>query len=177
MFYKKLFNVEKSAIIRPNYHFFADPHVSPTTDSIRVEGIKNYHANGDILLLNKNLEFEKTIINDGKHYSYPLSFIENKKEYIMPEVASHSEPYILNSKNLKEKIILKFEKKVRLLDTTLFKKNLFYIFETSKQKDLLFLFYSNSLYKKFFEHKNSPIKIGPYGSRMAGNIFVYDKKI
>lgn len=143
-----------------------------------MEGIKNYSAKGNILVLDENLKFKKTLINDGKHYSYPFLFTETNKEYIMPEVASHSKPYILNSNNLNEKKILKFDKNLRLLDSTLFKRNnIFYIFGTSYKKDLLYLFYSNNLTGKFYEHKSSPINIEPYGCRMAGNIFVNNKKI
>jgi hypothetical protein len=164
--------------IPKNYHFFADPHVSCLTNDVRVEGIKKYQAKGNLVLLDKNLKFKKTLIENYNHFSYPFSFIENGKEYLMPEVASHSVPYLLNSKNLDKKIYLEFEKDTHLLDATLYKKDgIFYIFGTDKKKDLLYLFHSNNLFKKFYEHVNSPIAFGPYGSRMGGNIFKHKGKL
>ena len=172
-----LIKIKKSAKIPSNFHFFADPHVSHFTNYVRIEGVKNYQAKGKIILLNENLEFKKILIESNKHYSYPFSFIENNNEYILPEVASHSKPYLINSKNLNEKIFLKFEKEVKLLDATLFKKDgIFYIFGTDKNEDLLHLFYSHGLNNNFYEHKSSPIKFGPYGSRMGGGIYRYKGK-
>ena len=178
LFKNGLISIENSAKIPSDYHFFADPHISNQTKFVRVEGIKNYEAKGKIILLDENLKFREILLEDKKHFSYPYSFIENNEEYIMPEVASHSKPFLLNSKDLKKKIFIEFEKDIKLLDATLFKNNqTYYIFGTCKNNDLLYLFHSNNLFNKFYEHKKSPINLGPYGSRMGGGIFKINGKL
>ena len=167
--------------INGNYTFYADPFFSSNLDKVRVEALNKRNGIGDILeidLINK--DFSKVILS-GNHYSYPHSFKHENKEYLLPEVASHSAQYCipLDSQN-SEKIYLEGLESKRIVDATLFKKdNIFFIFfcEKDDESNVLKLYFSNNLKGEYKKHPNSPICINPTRSRMGGDIFIHDENI
>ena len=77
------------------YRFYADPFFSAAGDKIRVEALNARNGLGEIIeLQTDNCCTIKTLMRGG-HYSYPFSFKDGDREYICPEVASHSAPYLL----------------------------------------------------------------------------------
>lgn len=178
-----LFDLEHSnaANISENYNFYADPFFSADGKKIRVEALNSKNGLGEILELNaENLSQEKVLFN-GDHYSYPFSFVLNDSEYLIPEVASHSSPYILRTPfDGNNKIMLKGMENLRIVDATIFEdKGIFYLFfgMGSSASDCLYLFYSEGCDKEFIPHPLNPIVVDPYRARMGGRILRLNGKI
>ena len=97
----------KEIPINKKYNFYADPFFSDDGKKIRFEALDNNTGLGDILELEVN-NFSKQIkLMSGKHFSYPCSFIYEEKEYLLPEVASHSAQYFCELNKLENRYFLK----------------------------------------------------------------------
>ena len=110
------------------YNFYADPFFSFDKKNIRLEALNKFNGLGEILEISiKNFNKQKLLLSKN-HYSYPFSFIYKEKEYLLPEVASHTNQYILNINN-KEKFFIKGLEKERIVDATFFEyKKYWYLF-------------------------------------------------
>lgn len=92
----------------------------------------------------------------------------------MPEVASHSSPFLLTNpfEESKRKYLLGLEN-LRLLDATLFlKDNVYYLFGSQRENsaDCLNLFFSDNLLGPYVNHPLNPVVIDPKCSRMGGRL-------
>ena len=167
--------------LQKKYNFYSDPFFSFDYKIIRCEGLKTKTGLGDILEIDSgNVNKQRTVLS-GKHYSYPFSFQENNKEYVLPEVATHSNPFYISSENQDNsiKFLKGFENK-RIVDATLFYNDGFwYIFFgfSSNSQNLLNLYIAKNLDETFLPHPCSPICISPSRSRMAGNIISNDNSL
>lgn len=172
--------IHKKATLNKKYRFFADPFFY-NIDYIIAEGLNCSSLNGELVLLDlKNLQYVKTIANNKNfHFSYPSIINNNDENYILPEVASWSKPFLIKIKNQK-KIYLKGLENYRLIDPTyIYYNNIHYIFAGLKDTimDKLFIFYSiDSIIGPYYTHKENPVNINPLNSRMAGN-FVKHKNL
>ena len=100
------YNNIKNIPIDKKYNFYADPFFSIDNKSIRLEALNKFSGLGEILEISIKDFNKHRLLLFNKHYSYPSSFVYKNKEYLLPEVASHSAQYILsiNKKNQKKKI-------------------------------------------------------------------------
>lgn len=79
----------RCAKIPPKYIFYADPFFSRDGD-IRLEALDRITGFGEITEIDIASMEQKYTCLKGAHYSYPFSFFIAGKEFIMPEVATHS---------------------------------------------------------------------------------------
>jgi hypothetical protein len=167
--------------IKKGYIFYADPFFSVDGKKIRVEALNAKSGLGEIVEMDsENLVTNSTILKN-LHYSYPYSFCESGKEYIIPEVASHSSPYLLMEPfDSTCKWLLEGLKDKRLVDCSLIKYNDVYYLFCSNDKDsndCLYLYYSTNILGQYISHPLNPIVVDPKSARMAGRIYNSDGKI
>ncbi|MDR5836670.1 hypothetical protein [Caballeronia sp. LZ034LL] len=200
MFYEKRWNVVKFNLpgspvpnvlrvsdgfvpkIAPGYDFYADPFFSASGDRVRVEALDRTTGLGDIIELDAQHLSKTSNLLKGKHYSFPISFAEFSKEYLLPEVASHSSPYLMQRPFDDEgkRLLLRGLETRRIVDGVLFiKDDTYYFFASDKKSsaDCLFLFFSDSLEGVFHPHPRNPIVVDPTRARMGGQILSMDNKI
>ena len=160
--------------ISPKYNFYADPFYSCDGGLIRLEALRNKSGLGDILEVDADDISRQRKLLSGAHFSYPFSFIYKSKEYLLPEVASHSPQFIcLADKSNSEKIIVKGLEDKRIVDATLFEQEgYFFLFfgENVSALSTLNLWYSQSPFDEFQPHPKSPIVISPRMARMGGSL-------
>ena len=165
--------------INKKYNFYADPFFSFDKNNIRLEALNKFNGLGEILEISiKNFNKQKLLLSKN-HYSYPFSFIYKEKEYLLPEVASHTNQYILNINN-KEKFFIKGLEKERIVDATFFEyKKYWYLFFGKKNSasTILNLWISISPFSEFKPHPMTPIVISPKNARMAGNILYFNNRL
>jgi len=122
------------------------------------------------------------IMKSGLHSSYPISFKYNKKVYALPSIFADIDEidFFIRTQNGK------FEKsgyKLNVLgkdvqDFTPFEyKGLWYSYGTNPLCNILKLYVSDNPFNSWVEHKCSPINIGLFGSRPAGNIIKVNNNI
>ncbi|MDC0078755.1 hypothetical protein OAJ46_01225 [Candidatus Pelagibacter sp.] len=167
--------------IKKKYNFYADPFFSTDGKKVRLEALNYKTGLGEILEVDVSNLKEQKVILSGKHYSYPYSCNYNDKELLLPEVASHSEPFLLSLKNPKNfTTYIKGFQNSKIVDATLFKKDdywyLFFGFSNNSE-NLLNLYISKNLDETFNPHPNSPICLSPTMSRMAGKIINVNSSI
>lgn len=173
----------KEVPITSNYSLYADPFFSIDGKLIRLEALNKKSCLGDILEVNlEDMNKQSVIMTDkSKHYSYPHSFFYDDKEYLMPEVASHSSQYVVSLDSNKEShITIKGLENKKIVDATLYQKDgWWYLFFGLKQNahTVLNLWISSDLCNTFKPHLNSPICISPVKARMGGNIKLINNKI
>lgn len=171
----------KEIPIAKKYSRYADPFFSHDYKNIRLEAMNKYSNLGEITEISINNLKQQKILMSNNHYSYPLSFMYKKIEYLLPEVSSHSAPFFIkmDGKN-KKKIFVKGLRNHRIVDATLFKhKKFWYLFFGKKfdAKNILHLWISDDPFKEFKPHPNTPIIISPNSARMGGNILCSNKRI
>lgn len=162
-----------SSIACPNgYRFIADPFFA-SDGSLLVEGLDRGTGKGAILKVGASSAIPLT--DPRRHSSYPGTLIENGKSLVMPETAQWSDPtlFALDGEALVLARTLDIAGKPRLLDPTLFRREgRYYLFGNvaSEGANILRLWSSDALDGHFAEHPDSPVRMSPRGSRMAGAI-------
>ena len=162
-----------------NYTFISDPFFSKINKNvIRYEAYNKKTNFGEIIeedIKNKSI---KKIFSD-EHYSYPISLIYQNEEFIFPEVAFHSPPFLYKM-NSNHKFILKGFENLRIVDATLFyHDNIYYLFYGLPKTSLeyLYLSYSTNILGPYSAHPMNPIVVDPTSARMGGNIIVQKNSI
>ena len=167
--------------INSNYNFYADPFFSEDGSKIRLEALDKKTGLGDIIEINSDNFSKQKILMSGDHYSYPVSFRFKKKEYLMPEVASHSSQYICYSNNnIENKYFLKGLEGKRIIDATPFyHQGYFFLFfgENTTANTQLNLWYSETPFSKFKPHPMSPVVTSPNMARMGGKPILVSNKL
>ena len=170
----KELKVKKKAYFHQKYKFYADPFFLDK-DTIIVEAFDKKTNKGALVSLkSSNLEYLKDIVNDSKkHFSYPFTYTFNNEEFILPEVGSWSNQFLIKNSN-NEIVFLKGLQDYSLIDPTYFLyDNIHYIFAGLKNESLdkLYIFYSSdSFLGHYKEHKQNPVNINPMNSRMGGKM-------
>lgn len=156
------------------YNFYADPFFSHDNKSIRLEALNKFSGLGELLNVSINNVNEQKLLLSKGHHSYPFSFEYKKKEYLLPEVASHSPQYIMPiDENYEKKIILKGLENERIVDATLIEhEKYWYLFfgMQNNASNVLNLWISSSPFTEFQPHPKTPIVISPKNARMGGSI-------
>ena len=120
-------------------------------------------------------KYEKVVLSESFHLSFPCVFTWNGSYYMIPESAKSKS--IRLYKSIDFPYSWKFEKSIldrgNYLDNIIFKyKNLWWLF-TSTSNANLYLYYSKSPLDPWKSHPKNPIKHDDAdASRMAGNIFI-----
>jgi len=171
-----LFSIKnfKPAKVVGGYSFYADPFFSSDGSRIRVEALNSKNGLGEIIELDAENLVPKNILLKGEHYSYPFSFLCGQDEFLLPEVAAHSPPYILRTPFRNDgKLMLKGMEKYRMVDSTILEdKGCVYLFcgINTSAADCLYLFSAEGFDKEFKPHPLNPIIIDPTRARMGGRI-------
>ena len=168
------------APIDKKYNFYADPFFSENGQKIRLEALDNKTGLGDILELEVSDYSKQATLITGEHFSYPCSFMYEGKEYLLPEVASHSAQYFCETNKLDEQHFLKGLEDKRIVDATLHLidgKCFLFFGENQTAHTLLNLWIADSPYDVFEPHPKSPVVISPSEARMGGKILDYQGKI
>jgi hypothetical protein len=168
-----LFDI-KSANVSASYSFYADPFFSADGSKIRLEALNLKYGLGEIVELDaENLSLLNVLLR-GYHYSYPFSFLSCNKEFLIPEVASHSSPYILPAPfQDNDKLPLRGLENFRIVDSTILEEEgRIYLFcgMNSSASDCLYLFSAEGYDKEFEPHPLNPIVIDPSRARMGGRV-------
>jgi hypothetical protein len=112
------------------------------------------------------------------HFSYPGTFQLGERTYLIPEVAEWSKPrvFALDGDCATELSPLKIDTSAGILDPTVVEhRGTVFLFGNLLGKpDVLRLWFAETLFADFVEHPQSPIRMSPLGSRMAGAIFRQD---
>lgn len=165
--------------IEPKYSFYADPFFSLDGTKVRLEALDRKTGLGDIIEIDLENMKESKLLLEGKHYSYPFSFLLDGDEHLLPEVASHSPQYFFNlSENKTHLSNIKGLEDKRLVDATLYEHDgLWYLFfgEDKSAHSVLSLWTSDSLTANFSKHPSSPICLSPSSARMAGRILLTEE--
>lgn len=170
------------------YTFLADPFFFNNGDDLLIAAEKfNYLiGNGSISfykLKNKEIVFLKDIKKENNfHYSYPFTFIDNDRKFIIPECFQKNNISILEINNnldiIKENILIENFKGV---DTSIIKiENKYWLFSTqysSSNKTDLHIWVSESLFGKWYSFSDNPVKSSTEGTRGAGRIFYLNDKL
>jgi len=166
--------------IDKKYNFYADPFFSEDGKKIRLEALDKKTGLGDILELETSNYSNQTILISGEHFSYPCSFLYKEKEYLLPEVASHSAQYFCEPNKFDEKYFLKGLEDKRILDATLHltdEKCYLFFGENKSALTVLNLWVSDSPFDVFKPHPNNPIVTSPSVARMGGKLLSYQGRI
>jgi len=164
-----------------DYRFYADPFYSADGRVIRVEALDDKSGLGDIVELSaEDLSFQKVLLT-GDHYSYPVSFVHQGDEYLLPEVADHASLAWLRAPFDRDTIIpVKGLSHLPLIDSTAFEcEGIVYLFcgFRGSAAERLYLFYSEGLDQDFRPHPENPVVIDPARARMGGKIVQHDGRL
>lgn len=158
---------------RPHpYGFLADPFPHPS-DGVIVEALRRRDGQGEIVHFGS--DSTHVYCSGPAHFSYPGTFRVGGHWYLIPEVSEWSPPRIYRIAGDECEFVghLDVESTVRLVDPTLHAQDgTVYLFanEASEGSHVLRLWTAKALFSRFTEHPESPIRISPAGSRMAGAI-------
>jgi len=129
----------------------------------------------------KNLKYQKIVLKENFHLSYPYVIKENGNFYMIPESGENRDLRVYKAYNFPyewklEKII--FEDK-RLADPTLvYYNNKWWLFVTNMENNSLEIYYASSLIDNFTPHKKNPFYVNDNSkNRNGGRIFIDDGKI
>ena len=135
-------------------------------------------AVGDSL---KNLKYQKIVLKENFHLSYPYVVKENGNFYMIPESGENRDLRVYKANDFPydwklEKII--FENK-RLADPTLvYYNNKWWLFITNMENNSLEIYYASSLMDNFTPHKKNPVYVNDKSkNRNGGRIFIDDGKM
>jgi len=130
--------------------------------------------------LNK-FNFDRVVLEEDFHLSYPQVFLEDGKYYMIPE-SYHSQSirlYKFSNFPYQLEFVREILSGKKFVDNTLFKYNgIYYIFTTNPYNSELRLYYSFNLAYDWIEHPKSPIIVNNKNiARPGGNIFTYKNKV
>ena len=168
----------------PGYLFYADPFFYGS-NTILVEALRTRTGIGEIVWLGRDDDENAAdlCVSEGRgHMSYPGTFGAGECEYIVPEMASWSRPiaYSLDGARLRESFPVDLEGGPRLLDPTfVFFDGRVWLFGNIREEgsSVLRLWSAPSAMQRFVEHRLSPVRISPEGSRMAGGLIEHDGRL
>jgi hypothetical protein len=163
------------------YTFLADPFFVPD-GGLLVEALEAHSGRGALLHIGPN---KTTKLNEAVgHHSYPSLVEEGGQLYCVPEIADWSPPMIYpleeGGSKLGPSVALDIPNPSGITDPTFLSHNgKLWLFGNRKTEgsNVLRLWSANSLFGRFTEHPQSPIRISPNGGRMGGNCLANDGKL
>jgi hypothetical protein len=166
-------DVSGKATLTKKYAFVADTFYSLSNPNIVfAEGMDKRAGLGTIIQYDMVTGDTREILK-GHHYSYPFPILFQGQEYILPEVASFSPPFLQHIGDPGNRLYIKGLEEHRCIDPTVFLNDGTYYFffgDAGINSHTLRLFWSATLDDVFVEHPNSPITTSIIGGRMAGRI-------
>jgi hypothetical protein len=160
------------------YSFLADPFFAPD-GSLLVEALDAKTGMGALLHLSD--QPAKISITNG-HHSYPSMVEENGQHYCIPEIANWSAPLIYpwDGAKLGDPMPLDIPDPTGLTDPSFVRHaGKLWLFANRKAEgsNVLRLWSADSLFGRFAEHPQSPVRVSPNGGRMAGNLLEQGSKL
>ena len=156
------------------YRFYADPFFSADGKFVRLEALGSRNGLGDIVEVSVTEPTRQRCLLTGHHYSYPFSFVVDGREVMLPEVASHSSPYITAGEpGGADTMPLRGFEDRRIVDGTIVVRDgRYYLFysDDAESSSVLRLAAAERLDGPYTEHPASPICIDPDGARMGGRL-------
>ncbi len=178
---KKISSRELNEVpIDKKYTFYADCFFSENDKKIRVEALDRFTGLGDIVELETKDYSKQNVLMSGEHFSYPCSFSYNGKEYLLPEVASHSAQYFCEPCKIDEKHFIKGLEDKRIVDATMHLQDgkcFIFFGESENAHTVLNLWIADSPFDLFKPHPLDPIAISPHVARMGGKLLRHQGKI
>jgi hypothetical protein len=170
-----------NSVTPPGYSFLADPFFAPD-GGLLVEALEAGTGRGALLHLGANGVAK---LNDAPgHHSYPSVVEEGGNPYCIPEIADWSAPmiYPLHDGGAKwgAPIALDLPQPAGITDPTFVRHGgKLWLFANRKAEgsNVLRLWSADSLFARFTEHPQSPIRISPNGGRMGGDIVTQGGKL
>ena len=164
----------------PGYVFLADCFWS-RTGAIYAEALKSSTGIAEIIRVDSG---RHEVVSDqpDRHWSYPYAFTFEQTEYLLPEVAQWSSPFILAmSTPMAKRLYLKGLEGLRLVDPTLFQHHgSWYLFASQAllPNEQLHLWVSSAgIEGPYHQHPDSPVSVDITSARMAGAIIVNQERI
>lgn len=161
----------------PGYTFLADPFFAPD-GSLLVEALDAKTGVGALLHIGDGTR----VSTEAGHHSYPSMLEEDGRHYCIPEIAHWSAPliYTWNGSVLGEPVPLDIPDPTGLTDPTFVRHDgRLWLFANRKEEgsNVLRLWSADSLFGRFTEHPQSPVRISPNGGRMAGNLLEQEGRL
>ena len=164
----------------PGYVFLADCFWS-RTGAVYAEALKSSTGIAEIIRIDSG---RHEVVSDqpDRHWSYPYAFTFEQTEYLLPEVAQWSSPFILAmSTPMAKRLYLKGLEGLRLVDPTLFQhQGLWYLFAGQapfENVQLCLWTSSEGPEGPYSQHACSPVTVDVTCARMAGAIFMYHGRV
>jgi hypothetical protein len=161
--------------LRPSsrHAFLADCFFS-RDGSILAEAMIKSHGVAEIVKYSGG-SYAAASFDEHRHWSYPFPIIWKGHEYILPEVAEWSSPFMFNPEERPfEKIYLKGLEGERIVDATLLSHdNIWYLFGTRRQfanEQLCLWVSAEGPDGPFIAHPDSPVVLDVTCARMAGAV-------
>jgi hypothetical protein len=154
----------------PEYRFLADPFPHPS-GGILAEALRRSDGQGEIVHIYE--ERTHVLCSGTGHFSYPATIATNNGSFLVPEVSEWSRPlvYRMDASGAQPEGELDIDGDPRIVDPTLHSHDgRLYLFGNglADGPGVLRLWVADDLRSRFSEHPESPIRISPEGSRMAG---------
>lgn len=158
-----------------DYLFLADPFFCMQGKYLRCEGMSKRTGLGELVQIPMYSNEEIELVMRGPHLSYPISYIENNIEYLIPEMSAllKQEKFkIENGAIVNSQILYEFNGMAIKDPTILIQNSHSYCFfsEGKTANFVLHLWVDEEKQGKFKPHPLSPICISPSNARMGGNI-------
>lgn len=170
----------KRAQIPDRYNFYADPFFSTDGRRIRAEALVGATGRGEIIELDsESLQVERTLLT-GPHFSFPYPFADDGREFVLPEVASHEAPYLLEISGTPQKIPLRGLEHTRVVDPALVKVDgRYYLFggHSDSARGMLQLYVADSIDGPYKPHRMNSVVIDPSCARMGGRLLMRGGKL
>lgn len=170
----------RTASIPAKYNFYADPFLSADGSTIRAEALVATTGRGEIVEIDaETMAIGRTLLA-GPHFSYPYTFVDDGQEFVLPEVAGHEAPYLLQVSGTPRKVPLLGLEHLRLVDPSMVKFNgHYYLFSGDPQSaaGMLQLYVADTASGPYRPHRMNPVVIDPCGARMGGKLLVRDGKL
>lgn len=166
-------------LISKKYNFYADSFLSNDGSSVLVEALVRTTGRGEIIELDSDSLAVQRVLVTGGHASYPYTFVEDEVEYLIPEVAGHSAPY-LQEVGCERKIPLRGLEDQRLVDPSLLKfQGRYYLFSGHpiSAASMLNIYVADSIQGPYNPHPMNPVVINPLCARMGGRLLEQDGKL
>ncbi|MFA4952612.1 MAG: hypothetical protein WC584_00125 [Candidatus Pacearchaeota archaeon] len=170
-----------------NAKFVADPFLIQEKEKYYLffEAFNSKTEKGEIALATSvdavNWSYEKIILKEKFHLSYPHVFKWKEEYYMLPETGKIKSLRLYKAREFPYQ--WDFVKEIlhgkEFMDSTIFYyANLWWLFTETKNNSVLKLYYSDTPLGPWKEHKKSPIVDGDSSiARPAGNVVFYNKEI
>ena len=129
----------------------------------------------------ENIKYQKIVLKEPFHLSYPNVLFENEKIYMIPESGENRDLRLYEAVNFPfewklKKVILKGKK---FADASfIFYNKLWWMFVSDIEDNSLHIYYSKSLLSEFTPHKQNPIYVNNKEKfRNGGNPVILDGKM